>query len=174
MKTDSRSGPRLLLVGTIVAAAVGCDQLTKYAARATLRGRGTVQVIGRFLVLRYAENQGAFLGLGADWPALLRSLVFGAFSLALVVAALLYVIRRPHMTLLQTAALSLVIGGGMGNLIDRLARAGYVTDFLNLGVGALRTGIFNAADLFLMAGVALFVFAGPRKTAPQKEGGGTP
>jgi signal peptidase II len=48
-----------------------------------------------------------------------------------------------------------VAAGGLGNLWDRLATGGWVVDFMNLGVGPLRTGIFNVADVALMAGVAL-------------------
>ena len=59
----------------------------------------------------------------------------------------------------QVAGLSLIAGGGVGNWIDRLTNDGRVTDFLNVGVGGLRTGIFNVADVVLLAGVAIFIFA---------------
>lgn len=60
---------------------------------------------------------------------------------------------------LLAAALALICGGGIGNLIDRVRFDGHVTDFLNLGVGSIRTGIFNVADMALMIGVALFFLA---------------
>jgi signal peptidase II len=50
------------------------------------------------------------------------------------------------------AACSFIAGGGLGNLIDRLAFDGRVRDFLNLGIGGLRTGVFNAADLSIVIG----------------------
>lgn len=160
---SAASAGRLLLAAGIVTAAVGLDQYGKHLARVLLRGAGTLPVVGDLLVLRYAENQGAFLSLGAGWHPLLRAVVFGFFSLAIVAGAAVYLVRDHGMGLAKTAALGLVVGGGAGNLIDRLTRGGAVTDFLNLGIGRVRTGIFNLADLFLLAGVALFLLAG--KTA---------
>jgi signal peptidase II len=59
----------------------------------------------------------------------------------------------------------LIASGGVGNWIDRLTNDGRVTDFLNLGIGSLRTGIFNVADMVLMAGVALFLLGSRRPAA---------
>lgn len=59
---------------------------------------------------------------------------------------------------IETIALSLAVGGGIGNLIDRIA-FGSVTDFLNFGIGQVRTGIFNVADMAIMAGLFLFLYA---------------
>ncbi len=63
----------------------------------------------------------------------------------------------------DTVGIALIIGGGIGNLIDRLLRNGSVSDFMNMGVGRLRTGIFNFADLFLIAGVVTFALVQMRK-----------
>ena len=57
--------------------------------------------------------------------------------------------------------LCLIFGGGVSNLIDRVAR-GWVIDFLNVGIGSLRTGIFNVADMALMLGVAIVLLTGHR------------
>jgi signal peptidase II len=53
--------------------------------------------------------------------------------------------------------LALVAGGGISNLIDRLLYNGRVTDFLNVGIGGVRTGIFNVADMAIMAGALLLL-----------------
>ena len=58
-----------------------------------------------------------------------------------------------------------ICAGGLGNLIDRVGQDGYVTDFLNVGVGSVRTGIFNVADLILMLGMAALLFIRPRTPA---------
>lgn len=157
---------RRLLAAAIVIAAVGADQYGKHLARELLREAGAVRLLGGLLVLRYAENPGAFLGLGSTWHPLLRAAVFGILSLAVVAAAAVYLFRDGRLELARTSGLALVVGGGIGNLIDRVARGGYVTDFLNVGIGRLRTGIFNLADLFLMAGAALFLLAA-RPQGPQ-------
>ena len=58
---------------------------------------------------------------------------------------------------MHVIALSFMIGGGAGNLIDRIFNHGAVIDFLNLGVGTLRTGVFNAADMEIVAGITLLL-----------------
>ena len=62
---------------------------------------------------------------------------------------------------------TLLLAGAVGNLIDRIRLDGLVIDFLNLGIGPLRTGIFNVADMAIMAGAVLLVIpvAAARKTA---------
>jgi signal peptidase II len=55
----------------------------------------------------------------------------------------------------QFVALGLLLAGGVGNLIDRINQNGHVTDFLNVGIGPVRTGIFNVADMAIMAGAGL-------------------
>jgi len=63
-------------------------------------------------------------------------------------------------------ALALVAGGGLSNLIDRLVYDGRVTDFLNVGIGSLRTGIFNLADTAILAGALLLIFKGNAPSLP--------
>ena len=65
---------------------------------------------------------------------------------------------------LVVMGLILAVGGGMGNLIDRIAH-GAVVDFVSLGIGPLRTGIFNLADVAITIGLLLFLAAGARETA---------
>jgi signal peptidase II len=60
----------------------------------------------------------------------------------------------------QTVGAALICSGGIGNLIDRLTHGGYVTDFLNVGIGPLRTGIFNVADFVLLVGLGIIVLSG--------------
>jgi len=62
-----------------------------------------------------------------------------------------------HMTKYQTIAMSLVLGGGFGNLIDRIYNHGLVIDFMNAEIGSLRTGVFNVADIAITFG-AIWLF----------------
>jgi signal peptidase II len=73
---------------------------------------------------------------------------------------------RTHLTNIQRFSLTLFFAGGASNLIDRIYR-GSVIDFMNVGIGGLRTGIFNVADLAIMLGMALLIVAHfqPRQTA---------
>lgn len=81
-------------------------------------------------------------------------------------AALLAALFARGLAHWQVVGLSLIASGGIGNWIDRLTNDGRVTDFLNVGIGSLRTGIFNVADMALVIGVALY-FLGTSSRAPQ-------
>jgi signal peptidase II len=149
---------RLAVVAVILVACVGCDQTTKALAKEHLQGREAASFFGDTLRLQYAENPGAFLSLGESLPHRWRTVVFTAGVGAVLAAVLLYAFLASRTGPVQVIALSLIGGGGLGNLVDRVLYDGYVTDFLNIGFGTLRTGIFNFADVALMAGMALFMF----------------
>ena len=148
---------RWCVVLILVASTVGCDTVTKRLAAENLAGLPAQSFLGDTLRLTYAENAGGFLNLGATLPAWARTTVFtvavGAFLFLMVAAAWRSGWRRWH-----TVALSMLLAGGFSNWVDRLGD-GRVIDFLNIGIGGLRTGIFNVADVAIMVGVALFVFA---------------
>ncbi len=87
-------------------------------------------------------------------------------SSVVVVLAAVWAVRNGGLTPVRTVALSLLVGGGAGNLLDRFLRGGYVTDFAIVSVGPLHSGIFNLADLCLVAGVVLYAFASRRRKGP--------
>jgi len=148
---------KALLIVCIVLVNIGCDQATKQIARKHLADKGTVFLVDRVLVLRYVENEGGFLSLGAGLPKPVRSVVFIAFPLIVLGCMLAYFVRARHIEWRVLAGFAFLLGGGMGNLIDRLLRDGRVSDFINVGIGRLRTGIFNFADLSVMLGCLLLV-----------------
>lgn len=150
---------RLALVFVILIGCVGCDQATKLVARDQLQAHAAMSFLGDTLRLQYAENPGAFLSLGASLPHRWGAAVFTVGGIVFVLATLLYAVVAFHSGQLRTVALALICGGGLGNLIDRVRFDGHVTDFLNIGVGSVRTGIFNVADMALMVGVVLFLLA---------------
>jgi signal peptidase II len=154
----------LIVVFLILFSCVGCDQTTKAAARRYLPRNEIFSFAGDTLRLQYAENKGAFLSMGSALPEKTRGFLFTAGAGAFIFAALCYLLVSP-LPRATAVALSLVCGGGCGNLIDRIAHGGYVIDFLNVGVGGLRTGIFNIADMAIMAGALLMV----RRSARQKK-----
>lgn len=148
---------RLIILAVILLSTIGCDQSTKFIAKSSLKENATIAVMGNYFVLRYVENKGAFLSVGATLSDPIRKIVFVIIPLLVICGAIIYAVSHRSLTLPRTSALSLMIGGGIGNLIDRLLRDGSVVDFMNLGIGWVRTGIFNFADVFLMIGVALFI-----------------
>jgi signal peptidase II len=108
------------------------------------------------LRLQLVENPGSFLSLGAALPEHLR---FGLFTaaVAMLLIGLVWIAFFAGVGPVRFVALALVAGGGISNLIDRLLYHGLVTDFLNVGIGSLRTGIFNVADMAILAGALLLV-----------------
>ena len=151
-----RKGTILL---TIVLTCVGCDQVTKYTAKHYLEGQRTLSYLGDMFRLGYAENSGAFLSLGANLPDYVRTLIFTGLAGVFLVFFAVYLLRNQMINRLAMIAGSLIVAGGVGNLIDRVVNNGAVIDFLNVGIGSLRTGIFNVADMSIMAGIFMFLFA---------------
>jgi len=149
---------RLLLVGALLVACVGCDQATKGLASSILQPGRRLSLLGDTLRLELTRNAGAFLGLGDTLAPGVRGLIF-TWGVALVVVGSLAMALGRRASTATALGAALVAGGGLGNLWDRVVRDGLVTDFLNLGVGRLRTGIFNVADLAIMAGAVLLALA---------------
>lgn len=159
----------MFLVSILLIGCVGCDQATKGVARAYLVPGETQSFLHDTFRLIYTENSGAFLSLGAALSDQVRSTIFvigvGLLSLGALTAALF----ARNLSRWQIIALSMIGSGGVGNWIDRLAYDGRVTDFLNVGIGSFRTGIFNVADMVLMAGAALFFLASSRRAASNSD-----
>lgn len=160
---ELRRPVRIVAVVAIVLATIGCDHVTKQFASRHLAGRPRLSMAADSLRLEYVENPGGFLGIGSGLPEAVRGAI--ALGTTVLLAWLgIWVCRR---VLAGEWALgpALVWAGGFGNLVDRMTR-GSVVDFLNVGVGSLRTGIFNAADVAITLGVILIALdlAGPTRT----------
>jgi signal peptidase II len=147
-------GIRLLLL-VVIAATIGCDRVTKHVATATLAGGPSRSFLADTIRLEYVENAGGFLSLGADLP---RSVRTGLFTIGtgLMLLALVGVALRSRSSGGAVLGLSLFFAGGASNWVDRAAQ-GRVVDFINVGIGPVRTGIFNVADMAIMLGVAILV-----------------
>jgi signal peptidase II len=139
----------------IVLSTVACDRASKHLAQQRLAGGPGHSYLADTLRVQYTENRGGFLSLGADLPPRVRSAVFTVGTLALLgmVAA---VLGRRSTAGATAIGLSLLWAGGASNIVDRLTR-GAVVDFLNVGIGPLRTGIFNVADVAITAGIAVLL-----------------
>jgi signal peptidase II len=155
----TKIGLRLVLL-IAIGSTIGCDRVTKHVAAITLAGTQTRSFLADTVRLEYAENTGAFLGLGADWPLPVRTGLFGIANgvllFALAVVAMRFRWPRPALV-----GLALFVAGGASNLVDRVTY-GKVIDFMNVGVGPLRTGIFNVADMAVMLGAGIIVVAASR------------
>jgi signal peptidase II len=144
---------RGVLLCLLLVATAGCDRVTKHYAMLTLAGGPAVSYLGDTVRLDYHENAGGFLSAGATWDPRLRIVVFQFANGAFLLGTLLLAYRHKW-SRLGAIGLIAFVAGGVSNLIDRIA-IGTVIDFMNVGVGSWRTGIFNVADVAIMAGAAL-------------------
>jgi signal peptidase II len=151
----------VLLLGS----SIGCDQATKRVALAELQSSPPVSLAGDLFRLQYAANTGIFLGVGAGLPEDLRWWLFVGILGALLAAGLVLALRRGQMRPLPLAGVSLMLGGGLSNWMDRLSH-GSVIDFMNVGLGSLRSGVFNVADLAIELGFLLVLVASWRSPRP--------
>jgi signal peptidase II len=158
-----RSIPRFLVVMVTLCCCVGCDQVSKSAARALLASGVTESLFADSLRLQLVQNPGAFLSLGGSLPEQMRFTLFTAAATVLLIGLVCVALFARRLRPARFIPLALVAGGGISNLIDRLVFDGRVTDFLNVGIGSFRTGIFNVADMAILAGALLLIL---RRYAP--------
>lgn len=166
-----RSIPRFIAVILTLSCCVGCDQISKSAARSMLQSGVTKSLFSDSLRLQLTQNPGSFLSLGASLPEQLRFTLFTAAVAVILAGLVCAALFARRLSTARFVALALVAGGGISNLIDRLLNDGRVTDFLNVGIGSLRTGIFNPADMAILAGALLLVL---KMRAPSAQGASGP
>jgi len=154
----------------IILASTGLDQGSKSLARARLESSPPIAAVGGLVSLRWVENEGAFLSLGARFPRPVRMVAFVAFPLIVLGFMVGFLARRQGVGWGTVTGLSLIVGGGAGNLIDRIFRDGRVGDFILLGIGRLHTGIFNVADLAVLAGCVVLLFTPSRGRGSRDRG----
>ena len=160
---------RLSLALTILSSLIGCDQATKQYATETLQHSAPQSYLGDTVRLDYALNSGGFLSLGSQLSPTARFRVFVGFNLCVMTALIVFLFFQWNARLAVFVSLTYMLAGGIGNLIDRMSNNGLVTDFLNVGVGPLRTGIFNVADVGVMFGAAVLVICLYRNQDIQEE-----
>jgi len=134
------------LSGTIVV----LDQLTKAWLQSNFAPGQVVEVLGNTVRLVFGQNSGALFGLFRDQAPL-----FALASLGVVGLIVAYH-GRAGRSLYLSISLGLLLGGAIGNLIDRL-RLGYVVDFVDVGIGTLRFYTFNLADAAISTAIALLL-----------------
>ena len=152
MATTTVTTARVLTL-VLLLTTIGCDRVTKHLAHIKLAGTPTRSYLNDTFRLEYAENPGGFLSMGEKLPPRLRTALLTVGAGIGVVAVAVMAVRFLWSGLPLIGAV-LFVAGGLSNVVDRVMR-GSVVDFMNVGVGSLRTGIFNVADVALMVGIAL-------------------
>lgn len=144
----------------IAAVVLVVDQITKFRISGSMMRGESISVIGEFFRITYVHNSGAAFGLdlGGRWSFIIVTIIVAAF--------ILFYYARTENTLTARWALALILGGALGNLVDRI-RIGEVVDFLHLSVGGLSWPIFNVADIGVSVGVGLLAIHLFRKEHPE-------
>lgn len=124
------------------------DRITKYLAVEFIKPKGYIPIIQDVLHLTYVENPGASFGMLSD-----HRWVFMSISAAAIVALIvILIVRRNKISLMCGLSLAFIVGGGIGNMIDRIAYK-YVIDFIDFTL--IDFAVFNAADSFVVIGTVM-------------------
>jgi len=154
---------RVRLAALVALAVVLADQTTKAFVERTLLLHETIPLTP-FFALSYVRNTGAAFGVLAAAPVGVRLPLFLAVTVIASAAVVSYLRRTPADQRWRVAALGGVLGGAMGNLLDRV-RYGEVVDFLDLHWGDLHWPAFNVADAAITVGVAVVLLASVERRA---------
>ena len=159
---------KYLLFLLLITANIGCDQISKSVVREHLDYQERISMVDDHVMLTKVENSGAFLSLGDSMTPTAKALLLNLFPV-LSLLAILFWLFRVDMSKGMAFGLCCVVGGGIGNVFDRIVH-GSVTDFLYMHAGIFRTGIFNFADVSITGGVlfilALQIFRGKQVVKP--------
>ena len=120
------------------------------------------------ITLSWVENTGAFLSLGDGLHGPVRLILLDILPLLAVVAGLIYILIRQDINRVSLLGIIFIIGGGFGNIYDRLVH-GSVTDFMHINFVIFQTGVFNVADMSIMAGMFMILIHSWVKSAELKK-----
>jgi signal peptidase II len=158
---------KISIVFSILLVLVALDQWTKHLAVKHLKNIAPINYVDGMFQLLYAENPGAFLGMGGNMSSTARFVIFGLF-VAIGLAVMFWSILKNKISDSETLAYSFILAGGIGNVIDRLTHDnGHVIDFMFIDLkfaDLARTGVFNIADIAIVIGVILLLFQTKKTT----------
>jgi signal peptidase II len=141
----------------IICSDISCDRITKHIVRQKMDYHEQISVLDHYVTLVRVENKGAFLSMGNSLPKPVNVILLTILPVIVLGFALYYLFTKTNLTRLVIAGICLIIGGGIGNLYDRIV-FGSVTDFMHIDFVLFQTGIFNVADMSIMAGMFLVLF----------------
>lgn len=156
----SRS-PALLL--GVAGASVAVDQWSKHWAAAHLAFHEPIHLVDGLVTLTYTRNSGIAFGMFAG-----KNFPFYIFSIVAALAVFWMWSRHPRLPAARQWSLALILGGALGNLVDRV-RAGEVTDFILLAWRGHEFPVFNVADMCVTAGVILFALVWTHDPEPEPQ-----
>lgn len=142
--------------GLLALSVLVLDQTTKHLVTSTLTLYASVPVIPGLFHITVVTNRGALFGMLHDLPDPYRAALFTAVPIIAVGLMLVFQYHAAATETLTQTGLSLILGGALGNLIDRV-RLGYVIDFLDVFIGSHHWPAFNVADSSICVGVGLLL-----------------
>lgn len=149
---------KLFLALTILLSCIGCDQATKSIATHTLHDEPPRSYLADTIRLDFELNRGGFLSVGSNLPDHVRRWIFVGFNACVMLGLVAFLFLKRNMPTALFVSLVFVLAGGIGNLIDRVYNDGLVTDFINVGIGQVRTGVFNVADMAITFGAVAVIW----------------
>ncbi len=147
---------KILFSLLIICSNISCDQITKNKVRNEIETNEIIPVIDDHFILTKVENKGAALSLGENLSPHLKIIFLQGIPLLVLLFMFIYIIKEQKVSKLNVIAFSSIIGGGIGNIYDRILYNS-VTDFMYLEYGSLHTGIFNMADVSVVVGTLLLL-----------------
>lgn len=147
---------RIAIILLIIFTNVGCDQISKKIIRHNISENQTIGMLSNHLIIMRVENSGAFLSFGDSLSKSVRNILLSVLPLIALAFGSVYIFAKQNMHALSSIAICFIIGGGIGNVFDRIAY-GSVTDFLYIHFGIIKTGIFNMADLSITTGAVIIL-----------------
>lgn len=151
---------------------ISWDRVTKDLAKEHLKDKAEYSYFHDSFRLQYVENTGAAMSMADGLSRTAAFWLLAILPLAFLVYLFVYAVRRSgKMPFGKLFAFSLIFAGGIGNIIDRLLFDRHVTDFMNLGILNLRTGIFNFADVWVTSGVIYLLVFGLRSVKLREQNG---
>jgi signal peptidase II len=147
--------PFLFLLGAITIPVILLDQASKLFVRAHMALYESIAIIPNYLDITYTLNPGAAFSMLADAPAWVRTMFLLTMACAAIIVLVVMIVRAERVSI-SSVAFALILGGAMGNLIDRAIR-GRVIDFMRAHYYDLNYPIFNVADSAISIGVALII-----------------
>ena len=153
-----KSKRQLLIIVSILVFIVFSDQYTKSLATNYLVKGEPVSICSDIIVFSYVENSAGFLGILSEFPEYFQFFLLNIGVTLILLYCLYYLFSGKSRTIHRTISLAVITGGGMSNLFDRFINDGRVIDFLQFGIGSIKTGIFNLADVYILTGSFLLGF----------------
>jgi signal peptidase II len=159
---------RTALILLVLGLNIGCDQVSKSIVRHKMNYYDQIGFLHNHITLSKVENTGAFLSLGDSLSGSFKIILLNILPLLAIAFGLVYILTKTNLNRVTLLGIILIIGGGFGNIYDRIVH-GSVTDVMHINFVIFQTGVFNVADMSIMAGMFIILIHAYFKQKPAAE-----